>query len=176
MVLWWEGQKGALSFVGLSKSRVDSRFARLFATTFASRLTPSLAKRTTHIFVLRTKRVTESSSPTTKKGHQTGSFFCGGGWWIRTTEVSDNRFTVCPLWPLGKSPILLQDWSWRTESNHQPADYKSAALPLSHASILPCNGDILSHKYQFVNSKFKFFYFFILFKAFAHVYIHFVYK
>ena len=34
--------------------------------------------------------------------------FSGGGWWIRTTEVSDNRFTVCPLWPLGKSPI----WSW----------------------------------------------------------------
>ena len=33
-------------------------------------------------------------------------FFVGGGWWIRTTEVSDNRFTVCPLWPLGKSPIL----------------------------------------------------------------------
>ncbi len=30
--------------------------------------------------------------------------FFGGGWWIRTTEVSDNRFTVCPLWPLGKSP------------------------------------------------------------------------
>ena len=30
---------------------------------------------------------------------------------------------------------LSQDWSWRTESNHQPADYKSAALPLSHASI-----------------------------------------
>ena len=33
------------------------------------------------------------------------SVFFGGGWWIRTTEVSDNRFTVCPLWPLGKSPI-----------------------------------------------------------------------
>ena len=31
----------------------------------------------------------------------------GGGRWIRTTEVSDNRFTVCPLWPLGNSPILL---------------------------------------------------------------------
>ena len=29
----------------------------------------------------------------------------GGRRWIRTTEVSDNRFTVCPLWPLGKSPI-----------------------------------------------------------------------
>ena len=31
--------------------------------------------------------------------------FCvGGGSWIRTSEVSDNRFTVCPLWPLGNSP------------------------------------------------------------------------
>ena len=26
-------------------------------------------------------------------------------------------------------------WSWRQELNLQPADYKSAALPLSHASI-----------------------------------------
>ena len=35
------------------------------------------------------------------------SDFCnGGGGWIRTTEVTDNRFTVCPLWPLGNSPIL----------------------------------------------------------------------
>ncbi len=25
-------------------------------------------------------------------------------------------------------------WSWRRESNPQPADYKTAALPLSHAS------------------------------------------
>ena len=75
------------------------------------------------------------------------AFFVGGGWWIRTTEVSDNRFTVCPLWPLGKSPLSLQEWSWRTESNHQPADYKSAALPLSHASVLSCNGDIVSHKF-----------------------------
>jgi hypothetical protein len=29
----------------------------------------------------------------------------GGGWWIRTTEGEASRFTVCPLWPLGKSPI-----------------------------------------------------------------------
>ncbi len=34
-------------------------------------------------------------------------FFSGGRGWIRTTEVTDNRFTVCPLWPLGNSP-----WSW----------------------------------------------------------------
>ena len=33
--------------------------------------------------------------------------FSGGGRWIRTIEVTDNRFTVCPLWPLGNSP-----WSW----------------------------------------------------------------
>ena len=30
----------------------------------------------------------------------------GGGRWIRTTEVSDNRFTVCPIWPLWNSPIF----------------------------------------------------------------------
>ena len=53
-------------------------------------------------------------------------FLVGGRGWIRTTEARRNRFTVCPLWPLGNSPI----WSWRTESNHQPADYKSAALPI----------------------------------------------
>ena len=31
----------------------------------------------------------------------------------------------------GSIPLF---WSWRRESNPQPADYKSAALPLSHAS------------------------------------------
>ena len=29
----------------------------------------------------------------------------GGGGWIRTTEAKRNRFTVCPLWPLGNSSI-----------------------------------------------------------------------
>ena len=49
------------------------------------------------------------SNPTKHKRHCIAvPFVFGGGWWIRTTEVSDNRFTVCPLWPLGKSPI----WSW----------------------------------------------------------------
>ena len=72
------------------------------------------------------------SSPRTKK-HAAGMFFAacwppscsnptptkkypvstripdifGGGRWIRTTEVTDSRFTVCPLWPLGNSPILI---------------------------------------------------------------------
>ncbi len=56
---------------------------------------------------------------------------------IRTSEGSANRFTVCPLWPLGYLPIIrIARLSWRRESNPQPADYKSAALPLSHASAL----------------------------------------
>ena len=29
----------------------------------------------------------------------------GGKGWIRTTEVTDDRFTVCSLWPLGKPSI-----------------------------------------------------------------------
>ncbi len=33
-------------------------------------------------------------------------YLVGGGWWIRTTESNANRFTVCPLWPLGKSSTL----------------------------------------------------------------------
>ena len=31
--------------------------------------------------------------------------FCGGGGRIRTIEAISSRFTVCPLWPLGNSPI-----------------------------------------------------------------------
>ena len=59
-------------------------------------------------------------------------FLLGGGRWIRTTEGIASRFTVCPLWPLGNSPIFdssLERWSWWTDSNPRPADYKSAALP-----------------------------------------------
>ena len=59
----------------------------------------------------------------------------GGGGRIRTIEANRNRFTVCPLWPLGNSPI----WSFMSESNQQPADYKSAALPLSQWSIFGGN-------------------------------------
>ena len=32
--------------------------------------------------------------------------FCGGGGRIRTIEAIRSRFTVCPLWPLGNSPIF----------------------------------------------------------------------
>ena len=47
-------------------------------------------------FILRAKQ----------KRAQICTLFFGGRWWIRTTEVVDNRFTVCPLWPLGKPPIF----------------------------------------------------------------------
>ena len=48
-----------------------------------------------------------------EKHHPKGwCFLFGGGWWIRTTEGIASRFTVCPLWPLGKSPIFISvRWS-----------------------------------------------------------------
>ncbi len=41
-----------------------------------------------------------------KKALSDYCFKNGGERWIRTTEVCDNRFTVCPLWPLGNFPIM----------------------------------------------------------------------
>ena len=106
-------------------------------------------------------------------------FKLGGRRWIRTIEAKRNRFTVCPLWPLGNSPISsfskikayclnsrLQ-WSWWTDLNPRPADYKSAALPTElHQRILlsllhslfnfECLYNI-SHSSSFVNTFFKFF-------------------
>ena len=32
--------------------------------------------------------------------------FSGGGGWIRTTVGIASRFTVCPLWPLGNTPVF----------------------------------------------------------------------
>ena len=49
--------------------------------------------------------LTSHISPKQKHTHS-GAFLFGGRWWIRTTEGEASRFTVCPLWPLGKSPIL----------------------------------------------------------------------
>ena len=90
----------------------------------------------------------------------------GGRGWIRTIEARSNRFTVCPLWPLGNSPILLFskkflsyseiEWSWWTDSNPRPADYKSAALPTElHQHFQRSN--IIAYKTDFVKQKFCFF-------------------
>ena len=48
----------------------------------------------------------------TKKTNPIGLVFHGGGGRIRTIEAKRSRFTVCPLWPLGNSPIFIWlDWS-----------------------------------------------------------------
>ena len=49
-------------------------------------------------------------------------------------HIYRNPKTMLHLNP-GESSCHNLFWSWRRESNPQPADYKSAALPLSHASI-----------------------------------------
>ena len=76
-----------------------------------------------------------------KKAHLAMCCFVGGEGWIRTTEVTDNRFTVCSLWPLGN----LSVWSWWSESNQQPTDYKSVALPVElhqHIELLVPRGGL----------------------------------
>ena len=66
-----------------------------------------------------------------KKRHRIAmSFF----WW---EEVDSNHRRRCQqiysLLPLATRESS-HAWSWWSESNQQPADYKSAALPLSHTS------------------------------------------
>ena len=95
----------------------------------------------------------------TKRTHRFRYVLCfGGRWWIRTTEVIDDRFTVCSLWPLGKPSIFdyQLDWSWWTDLNPRPADYKSAALPTElhqHFIKSSCLSDLFSipHAGVFVN-------------------------
>ena len=54
----------------------------------------------------------------------------GGGFEPPKAQLTDLQSA-----PFGHSGIPRY-WSWWRESNPQPADYKSAALPLSHTSIL----------------------------------------
>lgn len=83
--------------------------------------------------------------PAKQKGASFNLLLIGGRGWIRTTEVTDDRFTVCSLWPLGNSPIFtFKKWSWWTDSNPRPADYKSAALPAELHQHL--NARIIYHK------------------------------
>ena len=93
---------------------------------------PRWLKQPTGLFLRATFRIHNHLPPKQKKDIPFGMSFCfGGRWWIRTTEVIDDRFTVCSLWPLGKPSIFNYqlDWSWWTDLNPRPADYKSAALP-----------------------------------------------
>ena len=47
---------------------------------------------------------------------------CG---WIRTTEVEDSRFTVCPIWPLWNTPFV----GIRLQRLHHCVVYIVAAIP-----------------------------------------------
>ena len=62
-------------------------------------------------------------------------FFVGGGWWIRTTESTANRFTVCPLWPLGKSSVYINGAGNRTRT-YNLLITSQLLYQLSHTSIL----------------------------------------
>ena len=63
-----------------------------------------------------------------EKPHKIKTFCLVGEDGFEPSKRRRNRFTVCPHWPLGNSPIFNK-WSWWTDSNPRPADYKSAALP-----------------------------------------------
>ena len=56
------------------------------------------------LWEFRVLRIMKSNSVKIPPAGADGIF--GGGRWIRTTEGIASRFTVCPLWPLGNSPIL----------------------------------------------------------------------
>ena len=47
------------------------------------------------------------------------------------SKTKVDGFTVRCIWPLCNLP----KWSWWSELNQQPSDYKSDALPLRHTSI-----------------------------------------
>ena len=62
------------------------------------------------------------------KKHRKQSLRCfGGGGWIRTTEANATDLQSAPFGHSGTPPYSI--WSWWTDSNPRPADYKSAALP-----------------------------------------------
>ncbi len=134
----------------IKKSRSEERDFLVGAGGF-ERLCLSISLRETSDCV-RLRRVwfesTFTLSKQNKKDTRKDIFFLGGSGWIRTTEVVDNRFTVCPLWPLGNTPtytyLIVKKWSWWTDSNPRPADYKSAALPTELHQHL--NAQILYHK------------------------------
>jgi hypothetical protein len=83
------------------------------------------------------------------------AFLLGWGGWIRTNEMADPKSAALPLGytpmkvvertgfepvkavpadlqsaPFGQLGNLSKNWSRRWDSNPQPADYKSAALPI----------------------------------------------
>ena len=86
--------EGAASYLLRIRRTFAQTCPRAAPSVTACAVPPSSGRKA--FFILRAKQ---------KRAHICTLFF-GGRWWIRTTEVVDNRFTVCPLWPLGKPPIF----------------------------------------------------------------------
>ena len=90
-------------------------------------------------------------------------------WWGQVDSnhrSRNNRFTVCPIWPLWYIPIKKK--SRRRDSNPRPTDYKSVALP---AELLRLNfldfkerpfqrGRKFNNKFYCCKKKYNFFCFF----------------
>ena len=74
-------------------------------------------------------------------------------WW---EEVDSNHRRRCQqiysLLPLATRESS-HAWSWWSESNQQPADYKSAALPLSHTSNYYCDAQLAEHDVYYNTSR-----------------------
>ena len=98
----------------------------------------------------------------TKRPYLSIRSFC---WWERVD--SDHRsetqqiYSLPPLATRERShdiKLLRKNWSWWTDSNPRPADYKSAALPTElHQLIAFCRSlttSILYHKLLYLSSVF----------------------
>ena len=95
-------------------------------------------KKSRHIFVLSAQKRRPRPAPNTQKirpGPSHGPGLTGGRGWIRTTEALSSRFTVCPHWPLGNTPLFC----------------------FHRAGVLPGDLFILPQALLFVNSFFKLF-------------------
>ena len=98
-----------------------------------------------------------------KSTHCLGRQMCAFFWWGMVDSDHRSQWQqIYSLPPLAarEIPLILlgsaqaKPWSWWSESNQQPADYKSAALPLSHTS----GTRILYHKRLYMSRAFwKFF-------------------
>ena len=112
--LWWERMdstcfcfaKSSLSMLCFGRGWIR----RAFASQNHSELLPQLLSlKTVHRTVFLTLQPKGSNPALSRNEKQTtlwSSVIHGGRGWIRTTEGTTNRFTVCPLWPLGNSPLF----------------------------------------------------------------------
>src|SRR5215208_2480296 len=99
-----------------------------------------------HLVGLSGRRVSNPRRPAWKAGALPTELLPRNVWNVWTGKDSNLRSQwrqIYSLFPLtAREPvrenIRRSQRSWRWDSNPQPADYKSAALPLSYASAGPC--------------------------------------